>query len=713
MQRFVLCLAFVGMTVVATGRCVAAGRRVINLSGRWQVGQGSLEEPPERFDHRIPVPGLADMAEPPFEDVGAVPENPRDPKVQPSDPRREAFWYRRTFTLDGPVPAVARLKVHKAKFAAQVVLNGETVGEHRPCFTPGWFDLRPHLVGGGTENVLLVRVGASPAAVPPEVPWGFDFEKVRYLPGLYDRVELILSGTPHLLNVQTVPDVPNKAVRVVAEVANASDAAVAVTPECTVREAATGKMVGRATAEAIRISAGGTGRVKVTVPIRGCRLWSPEDPFLYEVQVATNADTATERFGMRSFRFDTETGRALLNGETYFMRGTNVCFFRFTEDPDRGGKPWDEAWVRRLHRRFKSMHWNTVRYCIGLAPEMWYEIADEEGVLIQDEFPIWYLGSWPGHPKAGPLAEEFRQWMRERWNHPSVVIWDAQNETGGQGGFETGKAIQRVRDLDLSNRPWDNGWGRPQKEGDLSECHPYRTFRSEFALHKVFRENGIPDNGPRRGAGKPYLINEYAWLWLHRDTGKPTRLTGKVYERILGPGEHPKAVYGETYARYLAALTEFWRARRQCAGVLHFCGLGHARPDGYTSDNFLDLDTLEFDPYFERYVRDAFSPVGVWLNFAEPKLKPDAGKHTIPVVVINDLPEAWRGEVRLTLTAREGEKEVWRTATEDAALEPFGKRTFRYAMPVPKAAGRYRLTAELRTVGEEVVRSVRDVVVGE
>ena len=711
MQRLLFGLAVVALAAVAVRPC-AAGRRVIDLSGAWQVGQGAMDAPPEAFDRRVPVPGLADMAKPPFEEVGAVPENPRDPKVQPSDPRREAFWYRRTFTVDGPVPVVARLKVHKAKFGTRVVLNGKPVGEHRPCFTPGWFDVRPHLKGDGAENVLLVRVGAAPAAVPDKVPWGFDFEKVRYLPGIYDRVELVLSGTPHIVNVQTVPDVANERVRVVAEIAGASGADASVTPVCTVREADGGKTVGEVRTEALPIGAGDRARVEVTVPIKGCRLWSPEDPFLYTVTVDTGADALTARFGMRSFRFDPQTGQALLNGEPYVMRGTNVCFFRFTEDPNRGGKGWDEAWVRRLHRQFKSMHWNSIRYCIGLVPEMWYEIADEEGFLIQDEYPLWTLGSWPGQPKAEQLAAEYREWMRERWNHPCVVIWDAQNETAGQGGVESGKAIGMVRDLDLSGRPWDNGWAAPQAPGDLSECHPYRANHKGFTLAKVFRENGIPDNGPRRGAGKPYLINEYAWLWLHRDTGKPTRISQRAYDTILGKGEFPEKVYRETYARYLAALTEFWRARRQCAGVLHFCGLGHARPGGYTSDNFTDLESLEYDPPFLKYVRDAFAPVGVWIDFAEPTLAP-GGTHTVPVVVINDLPQAWKGEVRLRLAAEKGEKEVWRTATEDAALDPLGKRTFEYKIPVPKDPGRYRLTAELHTVGGEVVRSVRDVVVGE
>ena len=98
---------------------------------------------------------------------------------------------------------------------------------------------------------------------------------------------------------------------------------------------------------------------------------------------------------------------------------------------------------------------------LGFPPEMWYEIADEEGLLIQDEFPIWYGGSrFPATVKPEHLAREFTDWMRERWNHPCVVIWDAQNETVDDSVIAP--AIGLVRGLDLSHRPWDNGWASPQ-----------------------------------------------------------------------------------------------------------------------------------------------------------------------------------------------------------------------------------------------------------
>ena len=77
----------------------------------------------------------------------------------------------------------------------------------------------------------------------------------------------------------------------------------------------------------------------------------------------------------------TQTGDVMLNGKPYYLRGSNVTCYRFFEDAARGDLPWRGEWVRTLHQRFKSMHWNSLRYCIGFPPEAWYDIADEEGFL--------------------------------------------------------------------------------------------------------------------------------------------------------------------------------------------------------------------------------------------------------------------------------------------------------------------------------------------
>ena len=68
----------------------------------------------------------------------------------------------------------------------------------------------------------------------------------------------------------------------------------------------------------------------------------------------------------------------------------------------------------------------------------------------------------------------------------------------------------------------------------------------------------------------------------------------------------PPPISGEIYARMVALLTEFWRCHRKCAGVLHFCALGYSRPVGQTSDNWIDVQKLIFEPHFAQYVADAF-----------------------------------------------------------------------------------------------------------
>ena len=104
-------------SVEPTAEPVSPGKRtIVNLDGTWEIVQGSMDSAPETFEHKIPVPGLVDMAEPAFEEVGKKSE------------KRQAFWYRRTFEVDIPIPDVATLKIHKAKYGTKVFLNGSVVG---------------------------------------------------------------------------------------------------------------------------------------------------------------------------------------------------------------------------------------------------------------------------------------------------------------------------------------------------------------------------------------------------------------------------------------------------------------------------------------------------------------------------------------------------------------------------------------------------------
>jgi len=703
--RKIIC-AIAVLVFLAHADWASGERKVINLDGTWEIAEGALEMIPKEFSHRVPVPGLADMAEPAFEKVGF------------ENDLREAFWYRRTFQVEGAIPEVAILKIHKAKFGTQVHLNGGVVGEHLPCFTPAFVDVREHLKGNGATNELIIRVGAFRTSVPDNIPSSWDFEKYRYIPGIYDSVKLILSGTPYIVNIQTVPEISNSRVRVTGEISNKGKAKE-IRVGYTLREADTGKTVFAGESTFTKTKKTYLILIDFPIPIKNCRLWSPEDPYLYELELDTGGDTYRTRFGMRSFRFDSKTGRAVLNGKTYYMRGTNVCIYRFFEDESRGNLPWRKDWVRKLHRKFREMHWNSIRYCIGFPPDFWYDIADEEGLLIQDEFPVWYGASkekWPVGLNSEELAREYTVWMRERWNHPCVVIWDAQNETVTE---KTGKAIQAVRHLDLSNRPWDNGWSEPQAETDCVETHPYLFSRyrwkkpsEEGALADLLSTVRIPLNGPSLSKKKEFdnanIINEYGWLWLNRD-GTSTVLTRDVYKTLLGENS-TTSQRRQTYARNLAALTEYWRCHRKCAGVLHFCGLGYSRawgekrPEGgATSDNFIDVETLEFELMFWQYVRDAFAPVGLMIDEWSEVL-PAGEVREFPVFVINDLYD----NITATLQFRvEQAQRTIRQQTESFTIQGLARRKFTFKTKVPEPAGTYQLVAELKRDGHPSVRSVR------
>jgi len=675
-------------------------RVVVDLDGTWQIAQGSMDTARDSFEGEVPVPGLVDMAEPAFEEVGTKSE------------KRQAFWYRRTFTVDVPIPDVAILKIHKAKYGTKVFLNGSLVGEHLPCFTPALLDVKSFLKGSGEQNELVVRVGADRESLPEGMPTGWDFEKYLYIPGIYDSVQLILTGSPHIANVQTVPDIASGRVKVVAEIENLDPAEPELNIHFRLTEARSGNTV-HSGAVGLAGTADRTARsVTFDIPIANCHLWSPEDPFLYELELRTAGDQTRTRFGMRSFRFDAESGRAILNGQPYYMRGTNVCAYRFFEDDERGDKPWRKDWVRRLHRKFKNMHWNSIRYCIGFPPEIWYEIADEEGFLIQDEFPIWLLNRAPEKPVSEKIIPEYTEWMRERWNHPCVVIWDAQNESVTD---ETGKALEAVRHLDLSGRPWENGWADPQSDSDFVEAHPYQFIRAwsgkePFRLKDMANISGVPNLRKEQKQLKvPIVINEYAWLWLNRD-GTPTTLTKKIYEGFFPEGSTAEQ-RRLRYARYLAALTEFWRCHRECAGVLHFCGLGYSRagdkprPEGgATSDHFINLEELTFEPNFEQYVRDAFSPLGLMIDFWDEELAAGSERQ-LKVYVVNDPPRMWSGDVRVVL--RRGSETVGEQS-KHCVIRSLGREILTFEQKFPGEAGDYQLVAELVTAEGNTVRSLRD-----
>jgi hypothetical protein len=685
-----------------------AGRVTVSLDGSWAIADGQqAEQIPARFDHTVVVPGLVNQAQPRFADVdhyetheyvytmaryGVLPPTDKVEGVARTRQKRKFFWYERTFTV-AERKQVAMLVVHKAQFGTAVWLNGRKIGEHLGCFTAGYFDLS-RAMQWNAPNRLLVRIGAHPGALAESVPAGSDGEKAGWTPGIYDRVELLLSDNPVIENVQVAPRIQAGEVVVQTQLVNYG-------PACTteVRQQVEtfkgGQAVGGPVVERVELRPGERRQVRQTVRVPKATLWCPENPFLYVLKTGTAGDSCVTRFGMREFRFDTSTRRAMLNGKVCFLRGSSITLHRFFGDPKCGSLPWNEAWLHKFLVEIpRQMHWNAFRLCIGPVPQRWLDVADEAGLLLQYEFPIWSDREPLPHKRwsEAEVTAEVGEFVRDNWNHPSVVLWDASNET--HWAFLREKLIPAVRGLDLSNRNWENGYNLPQGPDDPYEDHPYLFIDHTFAPKPpYFQMVDLERMTGRKGGGMQSahasVINEYGWLWLHRD-GRPTVLTRKPYEHLMSP----KATADERrafYAYCLGGMTEFWRAYRQYAGVLYLAYLDGDLPSAFTCDNFVDVERLELDPYFANYMREAFKPVGVYVNFWQPHLAAGSSR-SYRVMLVNDSQQAVAG--RLELGWQAAGSAVGPDAAQPFAIPALGQMTYDVTLASPPAPGRCVLTAK-------------------
>ena len=694
-----------------------AGRLIVSLDGIWEIADSVEDRLPDSFDHRVPVPGLANLAHPLFPDVdrfdsrelidnlirrGRLPASARTQRVGIPRQNRNWFWYRRTFRPPER-REVALLRINKAQFGTAVWVNGEKMGEHLGCFTAAVFNIT-RAIRWDQDNVLVVRVGAHPAALPDWAPAGTDFEKRKWTPGIYDSVSLHLADNPVIEWVQVAPRIDPPEITVQVKIRNWGPArSFALTHR--VSEWRSGREVARAPLERLRIEAGAEVIRLRRIPIPSGRLWSPEEPFLYALETTTNGDRVTTRFGLREFRFDTPTRRAYLNGKVYFLRGSNITLHRFFEDPECKDLPWREEWVRKLLGDIpKRMHWNSFRFCIGPVPDKWLDIADEVGLLIQNEFFVWtgrdgYHREWD----TDEMIRQYSDWVRDNWNHPSVVIWDASNETIAPVFGE--RIIPTVRRLDLSNRPWENGYNLPVGPDDPVEDHPYlfSSWQSgrgpRFEITDLERSTGAKSTNSAHPSAHAIILNEYGWLWLNRD-GTPTELTDKVYERLVRPNATAEERF-EAWAYYLAGLTEYWRAHRNFAGILHFVYLTSSYPGAFTGDHWRDVRTLELEPHFARYVSEAFKPLGVYLNFWQAELR--AGlEREFAVMLVNDRDEEVTGDLALAIEEVGGNLRAERRAP--FRLAPLGQQTLLVSLRLPEAPGSYQLTATAQpSAGEPTV----------
>ena len=697
------------------------GRTTISLNGEWDFDQTELAFPPRKYTRKIPVPGLVHLARPKISQYEKFFKKPDGVELVEQfnflerDYTPMYNWYKRKVFIDEKFKDEQLfLTIKKSQYVTRVFVNRHEVGASMECYTPMDFNITS-AVKYGSDNEILIQVGDR-AWLPSEAAGGTDKEKVHYLPGIWDDVFITATGKMRVDKVLFLPSLAKGLVTVKTLVRSLYPPQMlygdkmkdSCKIEYCVKEKTTGRIVGKKMIEG-EAKRDNRTYFETSISLDNPKAWTPDSPFLYEGEVSVyDQDELVDRysvnFGMRDF---SRKGKFFtLNGDKFYLRGSNITLQRFFEDPDCQALAWDREWVKKLMVDLpKSIDWNAMRICVGIVPDFWYDLCDEYGIVLQNEWLYWQNHGWDEQ-----VRKEYTNWVWSDGNHPSIVIWDAINENWDS--YIGNTLIPKLKELDPT-RIWDAGYMTSDQMGtndEMDEPHPYRalTLMHSSELNDYFKNNpynlgALHENwvgfSSILDAGVPQLVNEYGWIWLWRD-GRPSKLTLNNYNYYLGENATPEQCR-ELQAYWLELETEWLRSERLVGGILAFCHLTNNY--GFTGDWFInDIKDLEPSPAF-RWFKHCFAPSAVFIDLADRRytkhlepLKPGSDL-VFNLVGVNDLNKESSGKVLLKLLDEKGT--IISTQEESIVIEPFGKRLQPCLLKLPSKSGGYLLIAEYHEKG--------------
>ena len=431
----------------------------MNLNGRWEYGVTPQDQIPEELEGSILVPF---SPEAPLSGADRVPR------------AGEKAWYARSFRLpEGFFKGRLLLHFGAVDQICQVYINGHLAGEHTGGYTPFTLDITQYIRKTG-ENRLQVsaedrtELGTGIYGKQSTTPGGIWYTAQS---GIWQTVWLESVPKEYIPELRITADPEEE--RVFLEIPDGGGT------ECAVFAAGKRIYTGSFSPEG-----------KAEIPLPGCTLWTPENPFLYDILLKRGDDLVKSYFAMRSVR--REGNRLLLNGKPIRISGLL----------DQGywpdglyTAPSDEAMIFDIETA-KEMGFNLLRKHVKIEPLRWYYHCDRLGMLVWQDIPnggdsyspFWTrdlplgLGIQLKDRKYGRFGRKyvpgrirFEQELEEIVHTlqacPSVIAWTLFNE--GWGQFDTRRLTERLRELDPT-RLIDSasGW-HDQGCGDFCSRHVY------------------------------------------------------------------------------------------------------------------------------------------------------------------------------------------------------------------------------------------------
>ncbi len=429
----------------------------VNLNGLWDYRVLPMDAPaPANYEGKILVPY-------PFESALSG--------VTRSLTNNVRLWYHRAFSAP-PAKGTSRWLLHfgAVDWEAKVYVNGQAVGEHRGGYDGFSVDITD-AVKAGADNELVVAVFDPTNGYQPKgkqninkfgKPGGIAYTASS---GIWQTVWLEPVPAAHIQSLRMTPDVSAGGLRLKV-LAGGSQPGVPV------------RVTARAGRRVVGEVSGQPGE-DLFLAVPQAHLWTPEDPFLYDLQVTWGNDSVKSYFGMREIALGKDAKgvtRIRLNGQVIFQAGPLDQGFW----PDGIYTAPTDAALRFDIAEMKKLGFNMVRKHIKVEPDRWYYWCDKLGLLVWQDMPNGDGGTAVSKDRDGVVntkvgaaefESELRAMLAQRHNHPSIIVWTIFNE--GWGQYDTPRLTRWVTEMDHSRLINSTSGWHDQKVGDLVDTHSY------------------------------------------------------------------------------------------------------------------------------------------------------------------------------------------------------------------------------------------------